>query len=481
MSKAPSTEHLLVIEHDDCLRASLSKVFSPQKFGVDSAPDGKSGLELLRTRQYGVAIVDLSLPGTGGLETISRLGEVSPYTEIITFDVRPDVDAVYRSVGYDVFQHLEKPISPDKLAQVVNEAFDAFRTKREKENLLARLFEQRARLDKEIQLEEKALRERLNSSQLFVGQSECIRDVRRQIALVAPASMTVLISGESGSGKDVVANLIHKHSGRARCNRIIKVNCPAVPETLIESELFGHEDGAFTGATKKKPGRFDLANNGTIFLDEIGAMSLPMQAKLLQVIEHKKFTRVGGSDVVEVDARILAATNSPLNSMIKDGQFRADLFYRLNQFIISLPPLRHRREDIPLLVDFLLQRSCLKYGRDVFRFSSSLYDALVNYDWPGNVRELQAVIERFALTRDEVALQNAVRSPAESATVATSSQNLLENSEASAVLQALIKTNWNRRHAALLLGISYSGVRRRIDKYDLRNSAKSLEVGALDG
>jgi len=259
---------------------------------------------------------------------------------------------------------------------------------------------------------------------------------------------------------------------------MIKVNCPAIPETLIESELFGHEDGAFTGATKKKPGRFDLANNGTIFLDEIGAMSLPMQAKLLQVIEHKKYTRVGGNDIIEVDARILAATNSPLESMIQDGRFRADLFYRLNQFIITLPPLRHRREDIPLLIDSVLKRSCLKYGHEVTRISASLYEALVQYDWPGNVRELHAVIERFALTHDEVALYSAVKSAPEPESATAPSGNLLENSEANAVLQALIKTNWNRRHAAILLGISYSGVRRRIEKYDLRNSGKSLRANA---
>jgi len=425
-------------------------------------------------------IVDLTSPGASGLETISRLGELSPYTEVITIDVRPDVDSTYRAIGYDVFEHLVKPVSTESLVRVVNEAFTAFRTKREKENLLARLFEERSRLNKEIKQEEDALRERLNSSQLFLGQSQCIRDVRRQIALVAPASMTVLISGESGSGKDVVANLIHKYSGRARSNRMIKVNCPAVPETLIESELFGHEDGAFTGATKKKPGRFDLAHNGTIFLDEIGAMSLPMQAKLLQVIEHKKYTRVGGNDIIEVDARILAATNSPLESMIQDGQFRADLFYRLNQFIITLPPLRHRREDIPLLIDSVLKRSCLKYGHEVTRISASLYEALVQYDWPGNVRELHAVIERFALTHDEVALYSAVQSSpvATPAAAGVASENVLENSEANAVLQALIKTNWNRRHAALLLGISYSGVRRRIEKYDLRNTGKSLSANA---
>ena len=480
LTEVSLSEHLLVIEHDDYLRTSLGKILGPQKFSIDSAADGQSGLELASNRQYGVVIVDLTSPGVSGLDIISRFGEVTPYTEVVTLDIEPHIDSIYRAVGYDVFDHLVKPVSADRLVQVVSDAFDAFRTKREKERLLARLFEQRARLDKEIKLEEEALRKRLNSSQLFLGQSKCIRDVRRQIALVAPASMTVLISGESGSGKDVVANLIHKYSGRARSNRMIKVNCPAIPETLIESELFGHEVGAFTGATKKKPGRFDMANNGTIFLDEIGSMSLPMQSKLLQVIEHKRFTRVGGNEIVEVDARILAATNSPLEAMIKGGQFRADLFYRLNQFIISLPPLRYRREDIPILIDFVLKRSCLKYGHDRTRIPKNLFEALVRYDWPGNVRELQSVIERFALTRDEVTLRAAVDGPVEPAPV-VASQNLLENSEANAVLQALIKTNWNRRHAALLLGISYSGVRRRIDKYDLRNTGKRLQVGALDG
>ncbi len=479
LGPASQAAKLLLIEHGDSLRSAVSKTLVLQKFGVDSAPDGESGLELLKTRQYGVAIVDLYLPGISGLETISRVAEISPHTEIISINSDPDFNSAPLTVGQDVFDHLVNPTSTDRLVRSVSEAFDAFKAKREQESSLARLLEQRAQLEKQIKLAEEALRSKLNASQLLLGQSECIREVRRQIALVAPTSMTVLITGESGSGKDVVANLIHNYSGRAQSGRMVKMNCPAVPDTLIESELFGHEDGSFTGATKRRPGRFDLADGGSIFLDEVGAMSLAMQAKLLQAIEHKKFTRVGGDDVVEVDARILAATNSPLEKMIDDGLFRADLFYRLNQFTIALPPLRHRREDIPLLADFFLERCCLRCGNPDIGLDGSLHDALVQYDWPGNIRELQAIIERFALTGDESTLRAAVESPLASALVAVSS-NVLEDKEANTVLQALVMTNWNRRRAAHLLGISYSAVRRRIEKYDLRNTSRTLETSTLD-
>lgn len=479
MGQASQSEKLLLIERDDSLRSAVSKTLALRNFSVDSAPDGESGLALLRSRQYGVAIVDLLLPGISGVETISRVAEISPYTEVISINGEPNLHSNALTVGHDVFDHLANPTSTDRLVRSVSEAFEAFRANREQENSLSRLLKQRAQLEKRIKLAEEALQSKLNTSQLLLGQSESIREVRRQIALVAPASMTVLITGESGSGKDVVANLIHNYSGRAQSGRMVKVNCPAVPDTLIESELFGHEDGSFTGATKRRPGRFDLADGGSIFLDEVGAMSLAMQAKLLQAIEHKKFTRVGGDDIIEVDARVLAATNSSLETMIENGQFRTDLFYRLNQFTISLPSLRHRREDIPLLVDSFLKKCRLKYGNSDIKMHRSLVEALVQYNWPGNIRELQAVVECFALTGDESTLRATVESQIGSAPSAISG-NVLEDKEATTVLQALITTNWNRRRAAILLGISYSAVRRRIDKYNLRNSGERLKVGALD-
>ena len=479
LAQTPQSEKLLLIERDDSLRSELRKTLAFQNFSVDSAPDGESGLALLRSRRYGVAIVELFLPGISGFETISRMAEISPRTEVISFNSEPNLDSAPQTLGYDVFDHLANPISTDRLVRSVSEAFETFKAKREQENSLSRLLKQRSQLERRIKLAEEALQSKLNPSQLLLGQSESIQEVRRQIALVAPTSMTVLITGESGSGKDVVANLIHNYSGRAQSGRMVKVNCPAVPDALIESELFGHEDGSFTGAIRRRPGRFDLADGGSIFLDEVGAMSLAMQAKLLQAIEHKKFTRVGGDVVVEVDARILAATNTSLQTMIEKGLFRTDLFYRLNQFTISLPPLRHRREDIPILVECFLKKCCLRYSRSYIKIHSGLNEALMQYNWPGNVRELHAAIERFALTGDESTLHATVESPTVSAPAAISS-SVLEDKEASTVLQALIMTNWNRRRAAHVLGISYSAVRRRIQKYDLSNSSQKLKTRALD-
>ena len=479
MQEGTKSEKLLIIEDDDQLRSGLSEALQLTGIPVDTAPEGESALEALCEERYAVAIVDLNLPGIGGLETIAHMSEISPDTQVIILTGDPTLDSAQLAIQHHVFDYLVKPVSLDKLQKTVGRAFEAYDEIREKEDVLEQLFEERALLEERIKVAEEAIYSRLKASQLLLGHSESIRNVRQQIAMVAPSSMTVLIVGESGAGKDVVANLIHQYSGRSSSNRMVKVNCPAVPETLIESEFFGHEDGAFTGATKRKPGRFDLADGGTIFLDEIGSITLPMQAKLLQVIEHKKFTRVGGSAVVDVDARIVAATNSPLEAEMAEGRFRTDLYYRLKQFTITLPPLRERREDIPLLIDTFLRRACRKYGQTQLSLPMPLRAALQAYDWPGNVRELVAMIERFALTGEERILREMIEGEPE-APEQVEPSNVLHESEASIVLRALITTNWNRRRAAQDLGISYSALRRRIEKFELLDPTERLKSIVAD-
>ncbi len=300
----------------------------------------------------------------------------------------------------------------------------------------------------------------------FVGATPCVKRVLDLVAQVAPSDMTVLIRGESGTGKDVVARLIHALSPRAATGNFVKINCPTIPDTLLESELFGYEKGAFTGAVSQKPGRFELAEGGTIFLDEIGLMSPSMQSKLLEVIEHKQFVRVGGKGTTLFDGRIIAATSSPLEHMIETGAFRPDLFYRLRQFSITLPALRDRVDDIPLLCEHFLQTCAAKRGFTHTGLPPEVVPHFIRYQWPGNVRELEALVARYALTGDiEPVLQTVA--PAVAAPETGPHDDKLEAIERSTILAALVECRWNQRQAASNLGISYSALRRRIAKHHL--------------
>ncbi|MBC8458807.1 MAG: sigma-54-dependent Fis family transcriptional regulator [Deltaproteobacteria bacterium] len=310
------------------------------------------------------------------------------------------------------------------------------------------------------------LMRRLKGSCTLVGQSEAIKHIMQCVAQVAPSDMTVFILGESGTGKDVVARLIHESSGK-NPNAYVKVNCPAIPETLLESELFGHEPGAFTGADRRKPGRFELASGGTIFLDEIGNLSLSLQAKLLQVIEEKRFSRLGGIQNIDVDIRIIAATNAPIEEMVTQGRFRTDVYYRLNEYRIEMPPLRQRTEDIPLLVQHFLSLYGNTYGCPELEISPDIMSLLIQYKWPGNVRELESLIQRFALDGNE----NSILESLKGFSIKKISPGVTEAvriTETQAILAALTEAKWNQRKAAELLGISYSSLRRRIDKYKMK-------------
>ena len=284
-----------------------------------------------------------------------------------------------------------------------------------------------------------------------------------------------MIRGESGTGKDVVANLIHEWSGRAATGKCIKINCPAISETLLESEMFGHERGAFTGAHRDKPGRIEFADDGTVFLDEIGTISLAFQAKLLQVIEQKTFVRVGGNKTLTVNARFIAATNAHLETMINKGLFRPDLLYRLAQYTIFISPLRERREDIPLLVNHYMQYYLTKYERTMQAVPHEIMDMLAAYDWPGNVRELQSVVNRVVISGKFDVLQEHIHMADNS--VKPEKSKKIHDTEVKLILSILNETKWNRRRAAELLGISYSTLRRKIEKYEMDIGMKPFSDG----
>lgn len=303
---------------------------------------------------------------------------------------------------------------------------------------------------------------------LLVGKSPAIAKIREQIEEAAQTTMNVLIRGESGTGKDVVASLIHQLSGRAEQGEFVKINCPSVPESLLESELFGHEQGAFTGAERKKPGRLEIASGGTVFLDEIGDIPPFLQAKLLQFIEQKKFTRVGGIKTIEIDTRIVSATNAPLEALIVTHDFRLDLFYRLNEYAITIPPLRDRIEDIPLLFDHFCRTLAAELHLEPPRVSADCLGAMVQYTWPGNIRELKTVAKRFVFARKEQVILDAIQYHASLTSSKSATLNLAEI-ERTNILAALLKTKWNQRKAATLLGVSYSTIRRKVEKYNLQD------------
>ena len=464
---------ILIVDDEPEIRRTVSMSLSSSGFNVVSCPDGLQALDLVNELQCTVAIVDLFLPGISGMETARKIRSINSDTEIIilTGDATPE-SALDGPHEY-VFEFLKKPLELPLLLQTVERAQRVYLNRKQEQALLSSLTKERETLRKEIEALEERLARKGRAPAFLLGDSRKIRQVRDQISVVAPSRMTVLIRGESGTGKEIVAQSLHRKSGRGTNQRLVKVNCPALPESLLESELFGYERGAFTSAVNAKPGRFEIAEGGTIFLDEIGAISVAAQSKLLQVIEHKVFTRIGGTEPIAVDARVLAATNSPLENMISTGEFREDLFYRLERYTITLPPLRERIEDVPILVDHFLSRYGPRYERPDLSLSEEFISRLKCYHWPGNVRELEAMLERYALTGDVASIEEQLHEKlttsihSVSATRPGPSEPSNGNSEAEVIRSALAEARWNRRRAARLLGMTYGTLRRRIAKYNL--------------
>ena len=304
------------------------------------------------------------------------------------------------------------------------------------------------------------------SNEMLIGRSAAIERVRRDIEEAAQTDISVLLEGETGTGKDVAARLIHAIGQQTRGGAFVKICCPALPEQLLESELFGHEAGAFTGALNRKPGRMELAVGGTTFLDEITEMAPGVQAKLLEVLEHKTFTRVGGTEPISVDTRLIAATNVQLDGQFDSGLFRPDLFFRLSQYRITMPTLRERLEDLPVLVDHFMKKYRALSVNDELTVSPEVMGKLVSYSWPGNVRELESAVKRYVLSGNEQVLYGSFLNTTDAAP-ATGELGMYKENEKRLILSALSETRWNRRQAAKLLGMSYNTLRRRIERYKL--------------
>jgi two-component system nitrogen regulation response regulator NtrX len=349
-------------------------VLEDEGYSVSTAESGEQGLELLHKRNFEVVLLDIWLPGMDGLETLEKLKELENAPEVIMISGHGTIETAVRTTKLGAYDFLEKPLSLDKTLILVKNAADAKKLRGENQELKKQL---------------------LNRSQI-VGESIPMKALRQQIGLMAPTNGRVLIYGESGTGKELVARAIHAQSLRKDA-MFVEVNCAAIPEDLIESELFGHLQGAFPGATSEKEGKFQKANGGTLFLDEVGDMSLKTQAKVLRTLDEQRFSPVGSDEMLSVDVRVIASTNKNLEDEISTGNFREDLFYRLNVIPFYVPPLRDRKEDIPQLARHFLKEFAAAYSRRSRELGDDAIDALMRYSWPGNVRELRNVIERIVI------------------------------------------------------------------------------------
>jgi len=365
---------VLIVDDEESIRHSLSGVLMDEGFSVLKAEDGLQALQIIKQEVPEVVLLDIWMPGIDGIETLTRIKTKYPEIQVVMISGHGNIETAVRATKLGAFDFIEKPLSLDKVMLAISHALD-FRRLSE-ENLL--------------------LRQEIDEQYEIIGNSPVIQVVRQRIGKVAPTDSWVLITGENGVGKELVARAIHRESKR-RAKPFVGVNCAAIPEELIESELFGHEKGAFTGATSRKKGKFDLADKGTLFLDEIADMSLRTQAKILRILQEQKFDRVGGERTIDVDVRVIAATNRRLKEEIQRGRFREDLYYRLNVIPIHVPALRERKEDTLLFTEHFLHEFSVRSGKEKKDMSPEALQRLKENDWPGNVRELKNLIERLVI------------------------------------------------------------------------------------
>jgi len=366
--------NVLIVDDESAIRESLKGVLEDEGYRATSAASGEACMDLLRSASFDVVLLDIWLPGMDGLDTLQKIRELENSPEVIIISGHGTIETAVRATKLGAYDFLEKPLSVDKTLILVKNAVES----------------------KNLRRENRDLKKQLAPRSVIVGESIPTKALRQQIQLMAPTSGRVLIFGESGTGKELVARAIHSQSPRKH-DMFVEVNCAAIPEDLIESELFGHRQGSFPGAATDKEGKFLKANGGTLFLDEVGDMSLKTQAKVLRTLEEQSFTPVGSDGPVTVDARVIASTNKDLEEEISRGNFREDLFYRLNVIPFSVPPLRERKEDIPLLARHFLKEFSSQYGRRPREIADDAIDTLMRYSWPGNVRELRNVIERIVI------------------------------------------------------------------------------------
>ncbi|MGC1675953.1 MAG: sigma-54 dependent transcriptional regulator [Candidatus Binataceae bacterium] len=459
-----SQASVLVVEDNDLERQITAETLREEGFAVEEAAVGKRAMELLALSRFDVVLTDLMMPGMSGEELLVKVRLAYPSAQVVVLTAHATIDSAVQAMKNGAFNYLEKPTDREKLVMAVAKAAEL------------------ASLQQENQLLKRKLEGKFEVEGI-IGQDPAIQEVIRMMRKVAPSNSTVLIQGESGTGKEVVARGIHRLSPRAQ-RQFVAINCSAIPDTLIENEFFGHERGAFTGATERKQGLFEAADKSTLFLDEIADLPQGLQAKILRVLQEREVRRVGGNESFHVDVRLVAATNKSLAEEVSEARFREDLYYRINVVTITLPPLRDRRGDIPLLANHALAKFGHLAEFRVKEIDREAMEVLLDYSWPGNVRQLESAIERAILLcegetvmpRDlpqEVlsrkTLSKSGERPARSDGFDIPSEGMnFENFERDLILQAMEKSDWVIAKAAKMLGMSYRTLQYRLDKFGLK-------------
>lgn len=440
---------ILIVDDEPIVRESLGSWFREEGFSVDIAQSGKEALEKLTAGSWDIFLLDIKMPGMDGLELQRKIKEINPEATIIIMTAYASVETAVEAMKQGAYDYITKPFDPENLQLMVRNAVER----------------------KQLVTENVHLKQNIDEISRFheiIGKSPAILRVLEQVQLVSQSDTNVLIRGSSGTGKELLARAIHAGSPR-RYMPIVVVNCGALSEGVLESELFGHEKGAFTGAHYRRKGKLEMADGGSLFLDEIGDISLKTQVDLLRVLEDRKISRVGGNTLIPVDFRLIAATNRDLEAMVSDGRFREDLYYRLNVFSITIPPLKERREDIPMLAEHFLQKFAHTMNKHVERFSREALNLMTAYEWPGNVRELQNSVERAVLVckTKEVAASDL---PFHSAKVdELTAGKALSEMERQHIKRVLQETKGNISQAARLLEIDRVTLYNKMKKYDLKD------------
>ncbi len=490
MQTAPLRLRVLIVDEDSNTSRFVGSYLGRRNFDVNTAEGPEEALRLFRAFDPNLVLLDISTSGTNGLNALERFRQIKPEVAIIVVSGNSDPEMIFRASRLGADDFLNKPVDLKELDLRVNKVAD------------------KQRLVTEVKDLREQVRQQTDYSMLF-GTSPKMEDVKMTIEKVADTNATVLIRGESGTGKEMVARMVYAQSMRNE-KSFVKVNCAAIPHELLESELFGYEPGAFTGANRQKLGKFDLANSGTIFLDEVSEMHPALQAKLLHVLQDGEFARLGGKRDISVDVRVLAATNKPLERSVAEGAFREDLFYRLNVVTIHIPPLRERREEIPVFLDFFLRKYSEYYVKHPAPFSDNAISKMMDYPWPGNIRELENLVKRYTIVGNEAQIirelsthkpivtsfgmephsyapqqTNGASSPAAAVFPASSDKveefpGLLEigkraamRAEREAIERVLTQTRWNRRQAAKILKISYKALLNKMKLMEEQDQAKA--------
>lgn len=440
---------LLIVDDEESVRDSLYNWFIEDGYLVESAENARTALNMLEKKAYDIVLADIKMPGMDGLEMLKRIKSIKPDAVVIIMTAFATVDTAVQALKDGAFDYVTKPFDPDDLSHLIRNASKQIALTTENESLRNHIVI-------------------LEHVEDLIGFSEPMQKVLKEVESVAASNASVIITGESGTGKELIARAIHANSSR-KFFPMVSVHCGALSESLLESELFGHEKGAFTGAVYNRKGRFEMADSGTIFLDEIATISSKMQIELLRVLETKSFMRVGGNKLITSDFRVICATNKDLKKMVENGTFREDLYYRLNVVNIFIPPLRERTDDIPLLVDYFIKKYCNAMSRNMVTIEQAALRRLKEFDFPGNVRELENMIERAIVVGNgkEIKVRDL---PLNRDTVAMSSIESLDDLEKKHISMILNKYEWNISRASKALQIDRVTLYNKIRKFDLKQS-----------